>query len=53
MKAGFVDKTPFKPENIVYRGFNIGEPMKFSWEYGTKLADMVGKALELKTAMVD
>jgi crotonobetainyl-CoA:carnitine CoA-transferase CaiB-like acyl-CoA transferase len=50
MKAGFVNKTPFKPENIVYRGFNIGEPMKFSWEYGAKLADMVGKALELKTA---
>ena len=50
MKAGFVDKTPFKPENLAYRGFNLGEPMTLSWSYSAKLADMVEKAFELKDA---
>lgn len=48
--AGFVDKTPYNPENAVHRGHNLAEPNTISWEYSTKLAEMVAEAFKKKTA---
>lgn len=48
--AGFVDENPYDPDNVRYRGRNLAEPRTLSWEYTSKLADMVAGAIKTKTA---
>lgn len=48
--AGFVDKNPYDPKNVSYRGRNLAEPRSFSRDKAMQLADMVAEAFLAKTA---